>query len=71
MYMLVNVGVGGNLLTRFLNFLTGRFFSVKVGNVRSEYTTVDSGVPKGTILGPLSFILFINNMAARLSKSQI
>ena len=71
LFMLSKVGIGGNLLTWFSNFFTGRFFNVKVGNVRSEYTTVDSGVPQGTILGPLLFILFINNVAAGLSNSQI
>ena len=71
LFMLSKVGTGGNVLTWFSNFLTGRFFNAEVGNVRSEYTTVDSGVPKGTILGPLLFILFINNVVAGLSNSQI
>ena len=50
-FVLSNVEIGGNLLMRFSNFLIGCFFNVKVGNVRSEYTTVDSGVPQGTIFG--------------------
>ena len=69
--MLSTVGIGGNLLIWFSNFLTGRFFNVKVGNVRSDYATVKSGVSQGTILEPLLFILFINNVSARLSNSQI
>ena len=55
----------------FSDFLTGRFFNVKVGNVRSEYTTFDSGVPQGTKFRPPLFILFINNVAVGLSNSHI
>ena len=62
---------GINLLTWFSDFLTGRLFNVKLDNVRSEYTTVDSGVSQGTIFGPLMLISFINNVAAGLSNLQI
>ena len=52
-FVLSKVGIGGNLLRWFSNFLTGRFFTVKISNVRFEFTTVNSGVPEGNILGPL------------------
>ena len=69
--MLFKVGIGGSLLTWFSNFLNVRFFNVKVGNVRSKYITVNSGVSRGTMLVPLLFILFINNVCDGLNNSQI
>ena len=70
-FILSKIGFGENLLTRFSNSLTGRFYNVKVSNVRSEYITVNSGVPRGTILRPLLFVLFINNVSAGLRNSEI
>ena len=64
-------GIRRNLLTWFSKFLIGRFFNVNVGNVRSEYTTVNSSLLQGTFIGPLLFILFINNASAGLSNSEI
>ena len=42
-----------------------------MGNVRSEYTTINSGVPQRTIVGPALFIFFIDNVSASLNNSQI
>ena len=62
-------GGGGNLSCSS-NFLTGRFTNVKVGNARSEYATLGSGVPQGSIHGPLLLILFNTNVFAGLSNLQ-
>ena len=71
LYKLSKVGIGGNLYNWFSNFLTGRHFCVNVDGSKSATSTVDSGIPQGTILGPLLFILFINNVSDVLTSSKI
>jgi AraC-like DNA-binding protein len=63
-------GIGGNLLLWFRNFLTNRKQRVVIQGTPSEWSSVISGTPKGTILGPILFLLYINDVSDNV-KSKI
>ena len=51
----------------FKSYLTGRSQCVKVGKIISPFLDIDKGVPQGSVLGPLLFIIYINEIASTLT----
>ena len=60
--------IKGNLLRWIEEFLVGRTQSVLVDGTKSPEEAVLSGVPQGTVLGPLMFLLYINDMPSQVQR---
>ena len=65
--MLRSIGIGDRLLEWIHAFLTNRFMSVRIDGANSRPVEVLSGVPQGSVLGPLLFLVYVNYISARLT----
>ena len=70
LHKLYHYGIRGSLHDWFKSYLSNRQQCVRVGEHVSEFATVRHGVPQGSILGPLLFLLYINDITQSTPKLQ-
>ena len=70
-HKLGHIGIRGKMLTWTMNFLSNRRQRVVVNGSNSKWTKVTSGVPQGSILGPLLFLVYINVIGDCLKHSEV
>jgi hypothetical protein len=68
---LENYGVSENSLKLLQSYLTGRKQCVKIGSVCSSFLDIYKGVPQGSILGPVMFNIFINDIFDFVKKGDL
>lgn len=61
-------GLCGPVLDLLAAYFTDRKFCVKVGGEISEMKSIDIGVPQGSVLGPLLFLIFVKKLQIMLTK---
>jgi len=61
-------GVEGKFKTLIESYLTGRYQRVELGNITSNWEVIKCGVPQGSILGPVFFLIYINDLPKIINK---
>lgn len=64
-------GIRGVALKWFENYLKCRFQITKINSVTSQPLESIHGVPQGSVLGPLLFLIYINDISSNINKSKL
>ncbi|MEO1917916.1 MAG: reverse transcriptase family protein, partial [Candidatus Thioglobus sp.] len=62
-------GISGTLLKLFENYLHNRKQRVVLNGFSSDYSLIASGVPQGSVLGPLLFLIYINDLESNIKSN--
>ena len=62
-------GISGNLLKLFQNYLSNIKQRVVLNGSYSDYSSVQSGMPQGSVLGPILFLIYINDLESNIKSN--
>ena len=69
LFKLKSNGIEGNLYNLLQSFLCDRFQRVVLNGQNSKWEKISAGVPQGSILGPLLFLIYINDISEHLEEN--
>lgn len=67
--MLIQFKFSSNACNLIFSYLTGRYITVRIDDDQSRVFSVLSGVPRGSVLGPLLFSLYVNDITKEIKHS--
>ena len=65
------IGIQGSLLKWLENYLTKRKQCTVANNITSSYRNITYGVPQGSVLGLLLFLIYVNDISNVITNSKI
>ena len=70
LFRIRSLGVSPSALEWFKSYFKGRYQYVRIGDVVSQSLPVDYGIPQGSILGPVLFTVYRNDLLTVTKRCQ-